>query len=45
LPVIYSSARITSDLLLADLGIAPPATDNGRMPLPAVCGEETAAAV
>ena len=45
LPVIYSSARITSDLLLADLGIAPPVTDHSRMPLPAVCGEETAAAV
>ena len=30
LPVIYSSARITTDLLLADLGIEVPSPDAGR---------------
>ena len=29
LPVIYSSARITSDLLLSDLGVAMPASRPG----------------
>jgi len=45
LPVIYSSARITSELLLQDLGVATPAPAAGRQPRPAACGEETAAAV
>jgi hypothetical protein len=35
LPVIYSSARITSNLLLADLGVGPtPARPPQRAPRP-----------
>jgi phytoene desaturase len=44
LPVIYSSARITTDLLLDDLGVAGP-----KRPVPrakgAAAGQEAAAAV
>ncbi|MCS5678468.1 MAG: phytoene desaturase family protein [Acidimicrobiales bacterium] len=44
LPVIYSSARITTDLLLGDLGISPPSPS--RRPREArVIGKQPAAAV
>jgi phytoene desaturase len=44
LPVIYSSARITSQLLLDDLGITA-ASATTRQPRSAVRGEETAAVI
>jgi phytoene desaturase len=43
LPVIYSSARITSDLLLADLGIGPAAAVRKRPAGRPTRGQEPAA--
>ena len=45
LPVIYSSARITTDLLLDDLGISRPVATSVRSATGRVRGEEPAAAV
>jgi phytoene desaturase len=45
LPVIYSSARITTDLLLDDLGISRPVATSVRPATGRVRGEEPAAAV
>ena len=45
LPVIYSSARITSDLLLGDLGLDGSAVRPSRMRLPPRGAKEPAAAV
>jgi phytoene desaturase len=44
LPVIYSSARITTDLLLDDLAVAGPKRRAPRAKV-ATTGQETAAAV
>jgi phytoene desaturase len=44
LPVIYSSARITTDLLLDDLAVAGPKRRAPRATV-ATTGQETAAAV
>jgi phytoene desaturase len=45
LPVIYSSARITTDLLLQDLGIDPSAASPNRPPASIARGKEPAGAV
>jgi len=45
LPVIYSSARITSDLLLEDLGIDPAKCDQGPTSHAAIHGTEPASAL
>jgi phytoene desaturase len=45
LPVIYSSARITSDLLLSDLGLDGSAVRPSRMRSPPRGAKEPAAAV
>jgi len=42
LPVIYSSARITSDLLLDDLKVARPTTPVGRVSQPTASAEQAA---
>jgi phytoene desaturase len=43
LPVIYSSARITSDLLLADLGVGPADAVRNRPAARPTRGHEPAA--
>jgi phytoene desaturase len=45
LPVIYSSARITSDLLLGDFGIDAAAGPSRRSPAATRPGRQKAAAV
>jgi phytoene desaturase len=45
LPVIYSSARITTDLLLKDLGLSQPTAPVPRARAPRAAGKEPATAV
>ncbi len=45
LPVIYSSARITSQLLLDDLGVVATGNAPSRKQFPPICTEEPAASI